>query len=143
MFFKIQKNPKGDRVFLIDDIAQIKALDLSKEEIEFANKQYKSNQKWISFNRFEFQLYLVFFDQKETTDKQAETLRKQGAQLQKIINQQLSEEISVINCSSNKEAAFYFTEGLTLANYQFLKYKSDAKKLKNTLASIRYIKKYA
>ena len=140
MFFKIQKNSKGDRVFLIDDIAQIKALELSKDEIAFAQKQYKAEQKNCTFNRFEFQVYLVFFKQEEAAVKQAESLRKLGAQLQKTINQQQSTELTIINSSTKAEAAFYFAEGLTLAGYQFLKYKSDAKKLKNSLVNIYFDK---
>lgn len=140
MFFKIQKNSKGDQIFLIDDAAQIKSLELSKEEVEFAQKKQKSAQDWVSFHRFEYQIYFVFFNQKETADKQAESLRKQGAQLQKTINQQKTTELTLINCSSNKDAAFHFAEGLTLASYQFLKYKSDAKQLKNSLQNIYFDK---
>jgi len=140
MFFKIQKNPKGEQVYLIDDSVQLKTIDLSKEEFEYAKKQHKAGQKSLAFNRFEYQLFLIFLDKNEINVQNAEAIRRQAAQFLSVINKLKSTELTLCNRSASESAAFHFAEGLALANYQFLKYKSDAKKLKNSLGNIYFDK---
>jgi leucyl aminopeptidase len=138
MFFKIQKNPKGLVVYLVEDIHQLQLAGCSKEETAFVAQRQKNGQGIIELNYPAGDVFLVFPEQKKDEAQKAEALRKQGPVLQKILNKVRAEEITIINLSADPKAAFHLAEGVTLANYQFLKYKTDAKKLKNSLESIYF-----
>jgi leucyl aminopeptidase len=135
MFFKINKNLKGNIAYIFDQIDQLLQLQLSKEELGFIQVAQKDGQKIISLNRFTH--YLYFLPVKlEDTWQNDEVLRKQGAQFCKLLNDTNQEAVSFQNLSNKKKASYLIAEGLALANYQFLKYKTDAKKLKNKLNDV-------
>lgn len=140
MFFKMQKSPKGQLIYIIDHISQLKSAALSKEESAFAEQQFKNERRIVDFNRFETQLYLVFIPAQKEAFLVAEFLRKQGAQLQDLLYKIKSKEITITNLSAAPMAAYHLAEGITLSAYQFLKYKSDAKKLAHTLTDIGFDK---
>jgi leucyl aminopeptidase len=140
MFFKIQKSPKGHLIYLFKNNDDISAAGLSKAEILFAGKQQKTGQKIVSFNRFDYQIFLIFPGDKTSDDQNAETQRKLGAELQATLNAFKAEEITLINLSGMPDAAYHLAEGIAFSSYQFLKYKSDAKKRKHTLENIYFDK---
>jgi leucyl aminopeptidase len=140
MFFKMQKSPKGQLIYIIDQAAQLKTTDLSKEEIAFAEQQLKYERRILDFNRLDTQLYIVFIPAQKEAYQTAEFIRKQGAALQDILCRIKSKEVTITNLGTTALAAYYLAEGLSLAAYQFLKYKSDAKKLSHTLTDIGFEK---
>lgn len=140
MFFKMQKSPKGHLVHIIDNVSQLKNIDLSKEEITYSEQQIKNDQKIILLNRFEFQVYLVFITAKKEVYITREGIRKSGAVLQSLLQQVKAKEITIANHTTETLAAYLLAEGLVLAGYQFLKYKSDAKKNTYTLTDIGFEK---
>lgn len=140
MFFKMQKSPKGQLIYIIDQVNQLKTINLSKEEITYAEQQLKNERRILDLNRFETQLYLIFIPAQQETHQTAEFIRKQGALLQDLLHRIKSKEITITNLSAIPLAAYNLAEGLTLAAYQFLKYKSDAKKLAHTLTDIGFEK---
>jgi len=140
MFFKIQKTPRGHLAFLIQNISGLSDAGLSKEETLFVEKQQKNGGKIITLNRFDYQIFLLFLEEKKAAYQTAEMLRKLGATLQNSLNKLKAEEITLINCSSLPAAAGLLAEGMALAGYQFLKYKSEGKKLRNTLQNIYFDK---
>ncbi|HLU17372.1 MAG TPA: leucyl aminopeptidase [Edaphocola sp.] len=140
MFFKIQKNAKGHIVAIIDQKEQLQQLQLEKHELEYVYTALKNDQNPISLNRYSHHLFVV----KATVPphwEADEQLRKKGAELCKTLNSLKLEQIYIHNLSEHKKAAYLLAEGLALANYQFLKYKSDAKKLKNSLSDILFSQK--
>lgn len=140
MFFKIHKNTKGHPVHLIDQEDQLKSLSLSKQEIDFIKSQIKQKQFLIHLNHYDQHIFFQYLDTKSTEEAMMESIRKQGAGLLSSLLQFNIEEITIINHSASNNAAYCFAEGLALSNYQFLKYKKDAKKLKNTFESIYFSK---
>lgn len=140
MFFKIQKNPKGHLIYLLKNNEDISSAGLSKEETLFADRQQRAGRKIISFNHFDYQVFLVFSDHNTADYQNAEVQRKLGAELQAVLDTLKAEEITLINLSGIPGAAYHLAEGIALSSYQFLKYRSDAKKQKHTLENIYFDK---
>jgi leucyl aminopeptidase len=140
MFFKISKITKGHQVFLIDTIAQLKSLPLSKEEISFAEQQIKNEKGIVSINRLDTHLFLVHVPAQKENYKTKEAFRKKGATLQQQLAALSIKEITLTNHATEPMAAYHLAEGIVLANYQFLKYKSDARKLTHALTDIAFDK---
>lgn len=136
MFFKIQKTPKGNLAYIIDQVTQLEELDLEKSEKAYLGQQIKNEAKVCSINKYTHQVYIIYVDTKGAAWQLAEKIRKQGAALCAALNQAKAVEINISNLSTEKRAAYYLAEGLSLANYQFLKYKSNAKKITNSLNDI-------
>lgn len=140
MFFKMQKSPKGHLVHLTDDASQLKNTGLSKEELAYTELQIRNGQNIIALNRADYRLYIVQVKDQAQPDLTHEALRKSGAELQPLLQQTRAKEITITNHTADTAAAYFFAEGLTLAAYQFLKYKSDARKLAHTLTDIGFEK---
>lgn len=140
MYFKIQKEAKSHSAYIIDEQDQIAALPLSKEEKSYIEKQIKNDQHIISFNHFTDTVFVLYIKSKNEFYKTKEAVRKLGAALQKELKNIKAKEIHILNNSSVQNAAYLTAEGIALANYQFLKYKSDAKKIVNTLSDITFDK---
>ena len=140
MFFRIHKNLKGHAIHIIDQAAQLKTLSLSKEEIAFVEQQLKAGIKITNFNRFEYQQFIVLAAEDKEIYKRAENIRKLGAELEAILYKIKTKELTITNHSSMAMAAYYLAEGLCLSGYQFLKYKSDARKKASMLTDIGFDK---
>lgn len=142
MEFKIlQKPSKKDQVYIIDSAAGIKQVSgLSKEEQAFAQAAFDKEQGSVSINQYNRYVILYFLKTKKTDWQTKEACRKSGAEMQQIANKLKLTEISIENLSATADAAYLFAEGMALANYQFLKYRSDAKKITNTLNTINFSK---
>ncbi len=140
MFFKMQKSPKGQLVYIIDQATQLKQVNLSKEELGFAELQIRNERRIVELNRFDTQLFIIFTAPQKEPWQVAEFLRKQGALLQDILYKLKSKEITITNLGATPLAAYHLAEGLSLAAYQFLKYRSDARKKAHTLTDIGFDK---
>lgn len=136
MFFKIQKAPKGNIVYIADAKTSLADTGLSKEEQAYVAQQFKNEVKICTINKYTHQVYLVMVSEKPEAWQTAEVIRKQGAALCTLLNQQKATDIHIQNLTEHKRAAYLLAEGLSLANYQFLKYKSNAKKLTHTLQDL-------
>ncbi len=140
MQFKIQKSPKGHNVYLIDDAQRATGTGLAKEESAYLQQQIKNEQPITLFNRFTHQDIFIYLKPREEAYKSAEALRKAGANTLATLNSIKAKEITIASLCSNEQAGYLFAEGLTLAAYQFLKYKTDAKKLEHALQFINFDK---
>lgn len=135
MFFKIQRNPKGNIAYLVDQTDQLAQVGLEKPELEYLLQEFKQDNTIVSINKYTHQLYFIKIE-RNADWKNDEKIRKQGAKLCKLLNEHKQEGINIDNLSGHKKAAYLLAEGLALANYQFLKYKSDLKKVKHSLEDV-------
>lgn len=140
MQFRIQKSAKGSIIYLVSEAKQVAELSFSREEKEYVQQQIKSEQFTAIFNRYTHQEFVICLKQYPESYKTSETIRKAGAASLQAISNIKAREITIINLSGVETAAYLFAEGLTLAAYQFLKYKSDAKKLAYALEDIYFDK---
>jgi len=150
MFTKITKTSKISKenniVYIIKDIKNIDKDILSKEELEYAKQQNEKNKKnLISFNRLKSWLFVQFINPKEkikdTKYKVLELCRKEADKFVSILNDNKIKEIIFNDVEGNSAEVLAFTEGMALANYQFLKYFKDPKEKENSLSSIKIFSK--
>jgi len=139
-FSIIQKEPKKNQVYILDDINDLKQVTiLDKTEMDYAKKAHKNNESLIRINQYSRFVFVYITEDKATESQLAEAIRSTGATLQPIAVKHSMDELCVINLSKNTNAAYLLAEGLALANYQFLKYKSDGKP--NSLNTVTFTQK--
>lgn len=142
MEFKIQpKATKKHQLFIIDDVSALKQVsEIDDNERKFTTSAFNSDQAYISINQYNRFIFIYFLKNKKTDWQTTEACRKAGAELQVMANRQKLEEITITNLSKLPGAAYLVAQGMALANYQFLKYRTDSKKLTNTLQHIYFTK---
>src|SRR5690606_22513435 len=117
-----------------------KIAGLSKEELAFATEAFNKEQDSATINQYGRYIFICFLKSKKTDWQTGEACRKAGAGLQVLVNKLKCTELSIDNFSARGDAAYLLAEGIALANYQFLKYRSEAKKIANTLTTINFSK---
>jgi len=142
MEFKIQlKTTKIHHLYIIDDAKKITQVpDLTKEEVSFATTSFNADLALVSINKYGYFAFIYLLKNKKTDSQTREACRKAGAELQAACNKLKLEEVTITNLSAKDHAATLLAEGTALANYQFLKYRTEAKKLTNTLKRICFTK---
>ncbi len=143
MDFKILvKQPYSkSQVFIIDEIKKISQIpDLTQAETGFAEKAFGEDRNTVTINKYGHFVFIYLFKNKKTECQTREACRKAGGDLQGICNKYKLAEIAITNLAVHIYAAATLAEGLALANYQFLKYRSDAKKIANSIQTIYFAK---
>ncbi len=145
MDFKIvQKAGKRHQLFIIDSVAALADIaGLSQEESSFCKDKIKQEQNLISVNQYERWLFIYLIKDAKTSWQTSENIRKAGAELAAIFNKNKFTEITLTNLSAASQAACLLAEGMALATYQFLKYRSDAKKKSNSLQTLYFTRQSA
>jgi leucyl aminopeptidase len=138
MEFKIlQKAASKHQLFLIDNTDSLSQIPgISAQEVQFTGEIFMSDQSSVTINQYNRFIFIYYIRPKKTAWQTSEMIRKAGADFQANINRQKLKEIAIVNLSGTMEAAYALAEGMTLANYQFLKYRRDALKLTNSLQTI-------
>jgi len=143
MEFKIAQKPGKHRIHIIDDVKKLAQSDFSKEEVDYAGSAFGNEQTLVTLNRYNEFVFVYLLKEKKTDAATREACRKTGAELQALCTRHKIAEIMLNNATDRHEAALLVAEGMALANYQFLKYKTEAKKMANTLARITFSKNAA
>jgi leucyl aminopeptidase len=145
MEFKIQpKSAKKHHLYIIDDVKKLgQVAELSKEERTYAETAFAAEQTGVIINKYTHFVIVQLLKSKKTDWQTSESLRKTGAELQLLCNRNKLEEITLTNMTALPAAALLLAEGMALANYQFLKYKTETKKLTNVLKRIYFTKESA
>lgn len=142
MDFKILQKPgKKPLVYILDNADAVRSIpELSEEEKRFGNAALKGDQSQLTINQYDRYIFICLIKTKKTDWQTTETVRKAGADLAGMVNKLKLADVCVISLSAYNGAAYTFAEGLSLASYQFLKYRSEARKLTNTLQTIFFTK---
>ncbi len=138
MDFKIVQKPgKKHLLYIADDAKALKqAVELDEKEVSYATDGFNKDQSIITINQYNRFIVIYFLKNKKTDSQTHEACRKAGAEIQTLLTKKKIEEITITSLSVNTQAAYLLAEGMTLANYQFLKYRSDAGKIANSLKTI-------
>lgn len=140
-FSILQKEPKKDLLIILDNTDGLKQTILTKEEVAYVQKAHKDKHPLITLNRYDKHIF-IYIPENKTTDWQlSESIRETGANVQTVAAKHKIGELCIHNQSKNQRAAYLLAEGITLANYQFLKYRSDAGKLASSLHTISFTQK--
>lgn len=138
-FSIIQKDPKKDRLFILDSIDSISQVpELETNELKYIKNAGENKQSLISINKYNKFIFIYLLPAKDTEHLLMEELRRTGAKVQAIANKHKIASLAITNLSTHLNAAYTLAEGLALANYQFLKYKSE--KQENSLNAITFTK---
>ena len=129
MEFKIsQKPPAGHRVYIINDAEKLNLVpELSAEESAYCSTSFGHDQTIVTINRYSYFLFIFLQKEKASDWQTREAIRKAGADLQAICNKYKIEELYIANLGTRHDAALLLAEGIGMANYQFLKYRTEAK----------------
>ena len=139
---KTSKIKKDKNIFyIIKKIQSIEKNILSKDEYEYVKHQSEKNKKnLISFNRLNKWIFIQFINPekkiKDTKYKVLELCRKEADKFVLILNDNKIKEIIIYDIEGNSEEVLAYTEGMALANYQFLKYVKELEEKENSLSSI-------
>lgn len=132
----LRKPTAADTIFLVKDGKDLTTIGLTEDEISFVRKQHRAKQKVISLNRYKNLILIIFGEHLGTLTQRLETYRIKGDECRRILNEAKVERVVVYNTHALKEEEFALIEGMMLGNYQFLKYKTESEKIKNTLTEI-------
>ncbi len=108
---------------------------LSEQEQEFVAKELANDQWSISINQYTRTVFIECFKEQKSESISLEKARERGAALAKKCNNLKLESVELIS-ASDSDLSLFVAEGMALANYQFLKYFTDAEKKTNSLKSI-------
>ena len=131
-------NNVSAKVFILDSAESIGKIGLREEEAEYVRKSYDDDKrKTVVINRYTECYHIFFIDSEEPENKFMERCRKKGASTCKWLNANKFEEVLIQNIGSKRCVKMGTAEGMMLANYEFKKYKTDAKA--NTLKTIYFL----
>jgi leucyl aminopeptidase len=142
MEFKIlQKTSSKNQLYIIDDVKSLKKITtLSDKEHKYIQQAISADQSIITINQYDGLKFIYHLKTKKTESQTTEACRKSGAELLAVCNKHKLVDITITSFIASHNAAYAIAEGMALANYQFLKYRSDAKKITNTFKTISFTK---
>lgn len=116
------------KVFILDGIENIDKLALRAEEAEYVRRSYgEDKDKTVVIDRYT-ELYVIFFIAADADVKDfMEDCRRKGAVICKLLNRSKYEDVLIQDIGVERCAKVGVAEGIMLANYEFKKYKTDAK----------------
>lgn len=109
---------------------------LGKEEIQYLKNAIKNDITQIVFPRGTQLIVVQILKSQGSTEEQREEARIFGAEMLHKLENYKAKKITILNKRKSNHVLDYI-EGMILANYQFLKYFSDKKEMKNHLESIQ------
>jgi len=108
---------------------------LSEQELEFIAQELANDQLSISINQYTRTVFIECFKEQKNESISLEKARERGAVLAKKCNALKLDSVELVS-ASDSDLSFFVAEGMALANYQFLKYFTEADKKSNSLKSI-------
>lgn len=123
-------------VFYLTNNKNYKNLPLAENEIQYLTKQVESEVSLIELNQYTRKIFVHVSSTEEPMYKDYEKMRKLGNSLHSKVQESKISELVVVDFSLNKELILPILEGLSLSNYQFIKYLKETKKVKHYLGEV-------
>jgi len=131
-----------NKIFLFSDTKQLKEAQISAANQKYLTKNISEKNNYIVLNDEGIQQVFVYAKHdKSNADKCNEKLRQYGSTVTSLLNKSKVESATLINLCDDKRCSYFFIEGLSLANYQFLKYKKEKKTLKHSFSKLNVTNK--
>ncbi|MGQ1911561.1 leucyl aminopeptidase family protein [Marinifilum sp. RC60d5] len=128
---------ESDNVLYLSTTENFKALPLSKPEIQYLTKQVDDNDAIVEINQYHRKVFVYVSNCKEHTYKESEKMRKLGYSLHAKLQESKISELIVVDQIQLKDTILPLIEGLSLSNYQFIKYLKDTSKVKHYLTKVQ------
>jgi leucyl aminopeptidase len=116
------------------EIKDLKFLKLKKDEMDYLQELFARDEKIAEINQFYRFLYFVKLEKNRKDLAQVEEVRRHGATIQAHAAKHKLTNLAV--SITDPALAYAMAEGVMLANYQFLKYRSDRSKVQNSLTNL-------
>lgn len=111
---------KDPLVVVVSKKTDLKEYIQKAEEISYVKSRLE-NSSLVSLNQLYRHIYFLKEKETENTDKRKENSRRSGCEISSICKK---EKLKTIQLCGDEEAILCLAEGLLLASYQFLKYKT-------------------
>lgn len=122
-------------LFLVS-LENFKNLPLSKIELDYIDQNIQSDIDYIEINHYTNKLFVQIVRDDSFGSQECEKLRKLAFLVHEKLQEAKISKLIVQDYVANSDAILSFTEGLSLSNYQFLKYFSDKEKKKYSLEEV-------
>lgn len=133
----VQQKATAHKAWIIDSTEKLAEIPgLTPEESKYATEAMAADQTFLTINKYTGFVFIMWLKSKKTPAAAADACRKAGAELANTCNRHKLAEITITNATDIANAALLIAEGAALSAYQFLKYRTEAKKLTNTLVRI-------
>ncbi|MBX7205614.1 MAG: leucyl aminopeptidase [Bacteroidia bacterium] len=140
MATSIQKAVKSESnasiVLLADKKTKWLSYNLSEKEVAYIQTKLKADERLIVINQFDRIIFVLIPKDKKERFTQLEDLRASGNKICSALNAHKQTGVIIEDVLNDTEAALALAEGIALSNYQFLKYRGEAAKEKNSLQTI-------
>jgi leucyl aminopeptidase len=140
----VQQKATAHKAWIIDNTEKLAEIPgLTPEEHKYAIDAMAADQTFLTINKYNGFVFIMWLKSKKTPAVAADACRKAGAELANTCNRHKLAEITITNATDIANAALLIAEGAALSAYQFLKYRTEAKKLTNSLVRIYLAKNSA
>ena len=137
MEIKIQQKVTAAKAWILDSADRLaEVAGLTAEESKYAADALAAEQTFVTINKYNGFHFVLLQKSKKTAAQTTDACRKAGAELLAVCNKYKLAEVSITNLTSMSNAALLVAEGAASAGYQFLKYRTEAKKLAYSLERI-------
>ena len=127
----------GNMIILCSAVKALSRYGLTPSEIAHVQHAFETEErKSVSFSAAGRHIVVQRKDKKDTAWKTVEALRKSGATLLGLMNENKAKTVTVADTDEQPAHLLAFAEGMALAAYQFLKYKKNAAREKYSLTEI-------
>jgi len=123
-------------VFYLTSIKNYKNLPLAENEIQYLIEQVENESSLIEINQYTRKVFVHVNSKEELEYKDYEKMRKLGNSLHSKVQESKISELAVVDFSMSKELTLPILEGLSLSNYQFIRYLRETKKVKHSLSKV-------
>ncbi|PXX97868.1 peptidase M17 [Marinifilum breve] len=123
-------------VFYLARIENYKSLPLTENEIQYLTQQVENEVSLIELNQYTRKIFVHVSSIENPKYKDNEKMRKLGNALHSKVQESKISELVVVDFTLKKEVVLPILEGLSLSNYQFIKYLKDTKKVKHCLGEV-------
>ncbi len=110
---------------------------LSKAEAAYVKEKIKGDEKNITLQNIDRLVFIVLDPAQDAAYKNAEKYRNAGFAICGKLNAAKKEHVQITGADA--QGILCVAEGIALSNYQFLKYKKDIAKEKNSLGQIHIV----
>ena len=126
-------------VLFVKEGSKFKSPLLSDKEQEYINARLEQKTHIPAVNQYDRWIFVQSVSSKQSSkDRLLEYMRRQGAMTCSLLNKRKISRITLVHNGLAPEILAY-AEGMSLANYQFLKYKSKKDEQKNSLKEISIV----
>lgn len=118
-----KKTIQSNEIYLVSSLHTLPENVLSQEEVEYLASKHKSKKNIVAFNRYNYQVVIVFISEELDFAVNLEQCRKAGDDVWQVLKNEKEKNASIFDFTTGDEEVLAFVEGLLLGSYGFNKYK--------------------